>query len=112
MQQEMNATLIIKSPDVTESSRGMINPMQAVLGDFLPDLQTVIQAARYFRDAGFRVRPNNDCINIASSQSLFESIFGVHLDTDSDETSGPVCVPERLRDILVRVIFSNVLTRH
>lgn len=106
MQQEMNATIIIKSPDVSESSRGMINPMQAGLGDFLPDLQTVINTSRYFRDAGFRVRPNHDCINIEGSSMLFESIFGHHfLQGDEVEGTNALHVPESLKDILVRVIF-------
>jgi len=106
MQQEMNATIIIKSPDVSESSRGKINPMQAGLGDFLPDLQTVINTSRYFRDAGFRVRPNHDCINIKGSSTLFESMFGLHLMQDG-AVNGPntLHVPESLKDILVRVIF-------
>jgi hypothetical protein len=112
MPQEINATVIIKSPDESDSSRGMINPMQAGLGDFLPDLQTVINAARYFRDAGFRVRPNNDCINIEGSSTLFEAIFGIHLGQDIDNAANNIHVPERLKDILVRVIFSNVLIKH
>jgi hypothetical protein len=110
-QQEINATVIIKSPDEDVSSRGQISAHQARLGDYLPDLQTIIDTARYFRDAGFNVRPKQNCITIEGSKLQFESMFGVQLgEPMALDGVGYERVPERLKDILVRIIFPGVWT--
>ncbi len=108
-QQEINATIIIKSPDEVDSNRGKISAQQARLGDYLPDLQTVIDTARYFRDAGFNVRPRQNCINIAGSTTQFEAMFGVQFGQQMDmDGVGYRYVPELLKDILVRIIFPGL----
>lgn len=108
MYQKINATIIIKSSDVNESNRGKIDPMLINKGDFLPDLQTVIKASRYFRDAGFKVWPHQDSINIEGSLALFESIFGNYWRQGTEKAGvHKMLVPALLKDILVRVIFSD-----
>lgn len=109
MQKEINATVIIKSPDETVSSRGTISAHQARLGDYLPDLQTIVDTARYFRDAGFNVRPKQNCIDIAGSVAQFEAMFGVQFGRQVEiEGVGFQRVPELLKDILVRIIFPRI----
>ena len=108
MQQEISATVIIKSPDEQVSSRGPISPRQARLGDYLPDLQTVIDTARYFRDAGFKVMPNPNRIDISGSVLQFESMFGLTMHQGVDTSGvGYERVPASLQDILVRIIFPH-----
>ena len=109
MSQEITATIIIKSPDEYVSSRGEIDAQQALLGDYLPDLQTIVDTARYFRDAGFQVRPKQNCINIAGSIPQFEAMFGVQpVHSARMQGRGYERVPERLQDILVRIIFPGM----
>ena len=111
-QQEINATVIIKSPDEDISSRGQISAHQARLGDYLPDLQTIIDTARYFRDAGFNVMPKQNCITIEGSILQFESMFGVQPGEQMKlDGVGYERVPELLKDILVRIIFPGVWTK-
>ena len=109
MKQEINATVIIKSPDDLVSSRGEISAQQARPGDYLPDLQTIIETSRYFRDAGFNVRPKQNCITIKGSISQFEAMFGVRLGQQVEIGGvGYERVPELLQDILVRIIFPGM----
>ncbi len=108
VQHDINATIILKSADEGMSSRGQISAHQARLGDYLPDLQTIVDTARYFRDAGFTVRPKHHYINIEGSRQQFESMFGVQLGRQMEiDAPGYECIPDMLKDILVRVIFPS-----
>lgn len=103
-QYEMDAMLIIRSEDEQVSSRGCISNDQAVPGDYLPDLQTIIDTARYFRDAGFNVVPKRYLIKIKGPAGLFESIFGSLC--GSSDSHACQRLPDWLRRILVRVVLS------
>ena len=109
MQQEIDAMVIIKSADEDVSSRGIINANQARLGDYLPDLQTIIDAARYCRDAGFNVIPTRYSLTIKGSRKLFEAMFGVQLHKGMQMSGvGYERMPELLKGILVRIIFPGL----
>lgn len=109
MQHEIKATVIIKSPDEHENSRGKICANNARLGDFLPDLQTVMETARYFRDAGFKVTPSQNCVDIKGSVVQFETVFGVNLLEHPEKACiDKMRIPRLLKGILVKLVFPGV----
>jgi len=109
MLHEIKATVIIKSPDEYENSRGKISANNARLGDFLPDLQTVMDTARYFRDAGFKVTPSQNCVDIKGSVVQFETMFGVNLLEHPEKACiGQMRIPRFLKNILVKLVFPGV----
>jgi len=112
MNTEIEATLIIKSPGDHLSYKGDVNASEAIVGDYLPDLHTVVTTARYFRNAGFKVHPHQDHVRIYGSMSQFEQQFDMHLQGMIDDSAGAhVRIPRLLEDVLVRVMFSRQLAQ-
>ena len=107
MYEVMDATVIIKSSSDQQSYKGEIANDRVEVGDFLPDLETIIHSARYFRDAGFHVLPKHNCIKLSGSASQFESMFGICIPVAEMAKIGNVKIPELLDGVLVRVIFQH-----
>jgi hypothetical protein len=105
MLQQITATVVLKSPEESDRAYGMV-------GDFLPDLENIIQAAHFFRDAGFMVSPYQNHLRLTGDTKLFESVFDVELQLNADVTCiGNICVPGPLRDVFVRIIFPEMLAQ-
>jgi len=112
MHEAIEATLIIKSISDQRNIRGHIAATDAEIGDYLPDLETVIQTARYFRDAGFKVLPKRHYLKISGSIFQFENIFGASIHgSERIDSVNNSRIPEMLNGILVRMIFQNHLAQ-
>jgi len=108
MYEPIEATLIIKSASDQHSLRGDIAGEEAEVGDYVPDLDTVIRTARYFRDAGFKVFPKRHYLKISGSVFQFERIFGMSIHGPKRiESLSSVRIPKILNGTLVRLIFQN-----
>jgi len=108
MHQLVDAIVILKSRFDRQSYKGEIAQENVQVGDFLPDLDTIVQSARYFRDAGFHVFPKQNCIRLSGSVSQFESMFGVYIQPGAEVACiGNVRVPDLLEGVLVRVLFQS-----
>jgi len=106
MQQSISANVIIKSPDEQGTYRGNITADQAEVGDYMPDLDTIVQTARYFHEAGFQVTPKNNYLNISGLPNKFEEMFGINLFGGSGVACiGNFNIPDTLDDVLIRVVF-------
>jgi len=111
MYTEIEAVLVIKSPGDHSTYKGDVRDDEAVVGDYLPDLQTVVTTSRYFRNAGFKVSPYQDHIRINGSVNQFEQHFDIEPgDIMAANKHEAVQVPKRLESVLVRVIFSQKWT--
>ncbi|NOY66969.1 MAG: hypothetical protein GXP13_06125 [Gammaproteobacteria bacterium] len=109
MHEEIEATVIVKSSYDEVSYKGDLPADIAEVGDYLPDLETIVKSARYFRDAGFYVMPKQNCIKIIGTISQFESMFDIFIPSIVDVASiANVRVPELLKGTLVRVIFRGL----
>jgi len=108
MHEVLEATVILKSRHDLGSYKGEIAANHAQLGDFLPDLDTIVQSARFFRNAGFRVLPSQNCIRISGTTGQFQSMFGVYFQPGAASTSiGSIQVPDLLEGVLVRLLFQG-----
>lgn len=102
--QKITAKVILKSRDEERKE-----------GEYLPDLDVVIETARFFRDAGFRVTPNHLTLRLKGEIDLFQRMFNVSLnlvvnDAWGDvfvEVAGSLRIPEVLKDVLVTVDFNS-----
>jgi len=107
MRHEIKARVIIKSSGVDNRANSRLNEKK--LGEYLPDLKAVMDAARYFRDAGFKVSPSKNSVDIKGSVTLFENVFGVNLLEHPEKASlSNMRVPHLLRNILSKLIFPGV----
>ncbi len=106
MQRPINANVIIKSPGEQVAFRGNATAAQAEVGDYMPDLDTIVQTARYFHEAGFQVTPRNNYLTISGLPGKFEEMFGINLFGGSGVACiGNFTIPDMLDDVLIRVVF-------
>lgn len=108
MYQSIDAVVILKSRNDEQGYKSELAQDSAQVGDYLPDLDTIIQSSRYFRDAGFTVLPKQNCIRISGSSSQFESMFGVYIQPGAKVGCvGNIRVPDLLDGVLVRLLFQE-----
>jgi len=102
MLNQIKAAVMLKTPLEAEAAEKSSYDRSACLGDFLPDLATVIKTAHFFRDLGFRVWPYPHYLKIEATPQLFKETLGAY---DEDTLQ----VPDALRTVLVRVMFTENL---
>lgn len=106
--QEVSAMVILKSRDEGFYLDPMWLQKQALPGDFVPGLSTVIESARFFRDSGFKVCPSPMTLRIKASAARFEEIFGIRISGPGrSDYQGRLLVPDKIRDVFVRLILNG-----
>jgi len=106
--EEVSALVILKSREEGFYLDPAWLQTQALPGDFVPGLSTIIESARFFRDSGFKVCPSPMTLRIKASAYHFEQLFGIRITgsgQDASDVQGRLRIPEKIRDVFVRLIL-------
>jgi len=105
MLKQVRAAIMLKTPNEAGRNVDSAYDKTASLGDFLPDLDTIVKTAHFFRDLGFKVWPYPHYLKVEATPQLFKQTLGVIAAQDEDKLQ----TPGALRGVLVRVMFTEQL---